>query len=91
MILTLMLRDESDMIPFDQVVQVAHMVIEDHLITELKIDNTRICEKTKAAILNTVAANAQNGSKNPRKNASVLSYRVHHLLQHVPEEKMHRR
>jgi Ran GTPase-activating protein (RanGAP) involved in mRNA processing and transport len=48
---------------------VAHMVIEDHLITELKIDNTRICEKTKAAILATVSANAQNGPKNPRKNA----------------------
>jgi Ran GTPase-activating protein (RanGAP) involved in mRNA processing and transport len=48
---------------------VAHMVIEDHLITELKIDNTRICEKTKASILATVSANAQNGPKNPRKNA----------------------
>jgi Ran GTPase-activating protein (RanGAP) involved in mRNA processing and transport len=48
---------------------VAHMVIEDHLITELKIDNTRICEKTKAGILSTVNANAQNGPKNPRKNA----------------------
>jgi Ran GTPase-activating protein (RanGAP) involved in mRNA processing and transport len=48
---------------------VAHMVIEDHLITELKIDNTRICEKTKATILATVEANAQNGPKNPRKNA----------------------
>lgn len=48
---------------------VAHMCVEDHLITELKIDNTRICEKTKAGILATVAANATNGPKNPRKNA----------------------
>merc|ERR1719198_922150 len=48
---------------------VANMVAEDHLITELKIDNTRICEKTKAGILSTVNANAQNGPKNPRKNA----------------------
>ena len=54
-------------------VQVAHMVIEDHLITELKIDNTRICEKTKAGILSTVNANAQNGPKNPRKNASTAT------------------
>merc|ERR1719482_760163 len=48
---------------------VAHMAIEDHLITELKIDNTRICEKTKAGILAQVASNAANGPKNPRKNA----------------------
>jgi hypothetical protein len=48
---------------------VLNMVSENHLIVDLRIDNTRICSKTKEHILTTVHHNNQNCAKNVRKHA----------------------